>query len=172
MILSNSLEIWFVIIFLILITLFMFFFYMARKKRKMLVQSGNYITNYYNKHPDERKLEYVPSKNKPLNQKKSNIFLASSYALILEGTRTKKIKYNDIYWVYGLVAKNSKRNKHNYDADGLVIYTIKGKKTIFLRNQEPYVKFFHSLGIPSGYGMNVKEEALRRKKELKSREKK
>ena len=149
MILSNSLEIWFVIIFLILITLFMFFFYMARKKRKMLVQSGNYITNYYNKHPDERKLEYVPSKNKPLNQKKSNIFLASSYALILEGTRTKKIKYNDIYWVYGLVAKNSKRN-----------------------NQEPYVKFFHSLGIPSGYGMNVKEEALRRKKELKSREKK
>ncbi len=86
MILSNSLEIWFVIIFLILITLFMFFFYMARKKRKMLVQSGNYITNYYNKHPDERKLEYVPSKNKPLNQKKSNIFLASSYALILEGT--------------------------------------------------------------------------------------
>lgn len=172
MILSNSLEIWFVIIFLILITLFMFFFYMARKKRKMLVQSGNYITNYYNKHPDERKLEYVPSKNKPLNQKKSNIFLASSYALILEGTRTKKIKYNDIYWVYGLVAKNSKRNKPNYDADGLVIYTIKGKKTIFLRNQEPYVKFFHSLGITSGYGMNVKEEALRRKKELKSREKK
>ena len=55
MILSNSLEIWFVIIFLILITLFMFFFYMARKKRKMLVQSGNYITNYYNKHPDEWK---------------------------------------------------------------------------------------------------------------------
>ena len=101
MILSNSLEIWFVIIFLILITLFMFFFYMARKKRKMLVQSGNYITNYYNKHPDERKSEYVPSKNKPLNQKKSNIFLALSYALILEGTRTKKIKYNDIYWVYG-----------------------------------------------------------------------
>lgn len=74
MILSNTLEIWFVIIFLILITLFMLFFYMARKKRKMLVQSGNYITNYYNKNPDERKSEYVPSKNKPLNQKNQIFF--------------------------------------------------------------------------------------------------
>ena len=142
MILSNSLEIWFVIIFLILITLFMFFFYMARKKRKMLVQSGNYITNYYNKHPDERKLEYVPSKNKPLNQKKSNIFLASSYALILEGTRTKKIKYNDIYWVYGLVAKNSKRNKPNYAADGLVIIRLKERKQFFYVIKSHMLNFF------------------------------
>lgn len=74
--------------------------------------------------------------------KKSNIFLASSYALILEGTRTKKIKYNDIYWVYGLVAKNSKRNKPNYDADGLVIYTIKGKKTIFYVIKSHMLNFF------------------------------
>lgn len=172
MILSSSLEIWFVIIFLILIMLFMLFMYMARKKRKMLVAGGNYIKNYFNKFPNERKEEYVPCKNRPLNQKSSNIFLASSYALILDGTRTKKIKYNEIYWVYGIVAKNAKRNKPNYDSDGLVIYNLKGKKTIFLRNQDPYVKFFNSLGIPAGYSKAKKEASISYKKELKKRAKK
>lgn len=172
MILSSGIEVWFVIIFLILISLFVFFMFMARKKHKELVAGGNYIKAYYDKHPEERKEEYVPTRNRPLNQKSSNIFLASSYALILNGTKTKKIKYEDIYWVYGIVAKNAKRNRPNYDADGLVIYSLNGKQTIFLRNQEPYVKYFHSLGIPAGFGSTVKEAAMELKKELKCRAKK
>lgn len=165
MFLISSIEVWFVVIFLSLGLAFLFFLNLARKKRKQLGSSHNFVKKFFEKYPELRTEEYVPTKNRPLNRKNNNIYLASSFLLALDGTKTKKIDYKDIYWVYGIVPKNSRLRKANNEA--LVICSIKGNATIFLSNQDQYVKYFYSLGILTGYTKERKTFAKKRKKIMK-----
>ncbi len=164
MILSVAVEIIVGVVIAILIFLFVFLRRKAKKARLNKITNGKYITAYFSSHEDIRKNEYLPYRNKPINRKVSSIFMAKNFCLVLDGTKTRRIDYDDIYWVYGITPKDGSKLKVE---EALAIYSIKKKVYVYLPNQEPYVKLFYSMGIPSGYGPKTKEKAKMYKKELK-----
>ncbi len=166
MILTSFLEIFVPIIFFILIILFFLFRYIAKYKRKKMLEGGKYIKYYFDNNKDLYLTEYIPSKNKPLNRQNTEIFLANSFCLILQSYKIKRIEYKDIYWVYGMTTNRNKNSKFYFEA--LVIHTIKGKYTIYLKNQLPYVKYFNNLNILVGYNKIIKNKSLEIKRVLKN----
>lgn len=166
MFLSATIEIIAGIVMAFLIFFFVFTLRKAKKTRLKKIANGKYITTYFSAHEDLKKEEYNPYKNKPINRQVSAIFMAKTFCLILDGTKTKRINYDDIYWVYGITPK--KESNKNVE-EALAINSIKGKYYVYLQSQEPYVKLFYTMNIPAGYGPKTKQKAMEYKKELKER---
>lgn len=164
MVLSAVVEVIVGIVIALLIFLLFYFGRKAKKKRAKKVANGKYITDYFSLNEELRKEEYIPYKNKPINRKSGAIFMAKTFCLVLDGTKTKRINYDDIYWVYGITPKKEKSNLE----EAIAICTIHGKFYVYLQSQEPYVKLFYSMNIPAGYGPRTKEKAIIYKKELKA----
>lgn len=166
MILTSFIEIVIPIIFFTLIVLFFLFRYIAKYKRKKMLEGKKYIKYFFDNNKELYNTQYLPCKNKPLNRQNSEIFLAESFCLILQGFKIKRINYKDIYWVYGMTTNRNKNSKFYFEA--LVINTIYGKYTIYLKNQLPYVKYFNNLNILVGYNQIIKNKALGIKRMLKN----
>ncbi len=161
MFLESALEVFMILFFLALIILFWLLRYFKRKKIKLLVENGQFIKSYFDKNKDLYQTEYLPNKAKPLNRLNDQAFFTSSFCIYADGIKVYRINYKDIYWVYGEVCNNKNVGEI------VMIKTITGNHRIYVKKQNPYVLFFHNLGIPCGYDDEVKEKAMAYKIKLK-----
>lgn len=164
MFLESIISIVLVLVFFGLIVLIYFLMRLRNKRLAKLIENGAFIESFFASDEKLRADEYLPSRNKPVNRLKDQVFMAKTFILYATSTKVYRINYSDIYWAYGEVSK--KNSKMFNFGEAFVVYTINGKHHIYVKKQDAYINYLASLGIPCGYQDKVKVKALEYKKKL------
>lgn len=167
MILETALQIVIYVTVILGVLAFFVYRYFRRKKQKKLVENDVFVKNFFQKYPELRADEYLPYKGKSINNKKESIFLAKSFLIFVENAKIVKLEYTDIYWTYGEVRGSVKTKNYKAIGENIVLKTKYGTYRVLVKNQEPYIVYLNSLGIPAGYSDDARELAKKRKNELK-----
>ena len=168
--LLETLETIAIVVPVLIVILIMFLSARKKHKKRKLLKENYFADLYFKDREDIRQTEYIPCRNKPLNVRKEPIFLANSFCIFVDGLDIRKIDYKDIYWVYGETYEpKKKKGKLMMDlGEILVLKTLYGTHRVYVKNQNPYVKYFYEMNILAGYSdkaIALSRDAKKRTKE-------